>query len=150
MRVVIDSKLQLPEAAKVLSHDAPTTVFTSELSAPERRDELRQAGVRVEVIERTPDGIDLAEALAVLRASGTESLLVEGGAKVITSLLGAGLVDRIIVAVAPVLIGDGIEAVGPLGVTEVTAGIRLENRAIFPVGDDVLLAWDVVNVPSTS
>ena len=150
MRVVVDSKLQLPEAAKVLSHDAPTTVFTSELSAPERRDELRAAGVRVEVIDRTADGIDLAEALAVLRASGTESLLVEGGAKVITSLLGTGLVDRIIVAVAPVLIGEGIEAVGPLGVTEVTAGIRLENRAIFPVGDDVLLAWDVVNVPSTS
>lgn len=147
MRVVLDSKLQMPEEAKVLSHDAPTTVFTSELSAPERRDQMRAAGVRVEVVDRTPDGIDLVAALGVLRASGTETLLVEGGAKVITSLLGAGLVDRIIVAVAPMLIGEGTEAVGALGVTKIAEGIRLEHRAIFPVGDDLMLAWDVAPTP---
>lgn len=50
----------------------------------------------------------------------------------ITSLLGAGLVDRIIVSVAPIVIGDGTEAVGALGVTRVADGIRLTNRAMFP------------------
>lgn len=50
---------------------------------------------------------------------------------------------RIIVSVAPIVIGDGTEAVGALGVTRVADGIRLTNRAMFPVGDDVLLAWDV-------
>lgn len=149
MRVVIDSKLQLPEGAKVLCGDAATMVFTSELSAVERREELQGAGVRVEVVDRTPDGIDLAAVLASLRASGVESLLVEGGAKVITSLLGAGLVDRIVVAVAPVVIGEGTSAVGALGVTNIADGIRLQNRAIFPVGDDVMLAWDVVDAHAT-
>ncbi|MDQ3739276.1 MAG: dihydrofolate reductase family protein, partial [Actinomycetota bacterium] len=150
MRIVLDSKLQLPEAAKVLNQNAATTVFTSELSAPERRQELRAAGVRVEVVDRTPDGIDLAAMLHCLRASGTESLLVEGGARVITSLLGAGLVDRIIVAVAPIMIGEGTAAVGPLGITEIGEGIRLENRSIFPIDDDVLLAWDITRTPSPS
>jgi riboflavin biosynthesis pyrimidine reductase len=74
---------------------------------------------------------------------GTASLLVEGGARVITSMLAAGLVDRLIVGVAPVIIGEGTEAVGPLGVTRVADGIRLVNRSLHTVGDDVLLAWDV-------
>ena len=88
-------------------------------------------------------GVDLAAALAMLRASGTESLLVEGGAGVITSMLAAGVVDRLVVAIAPILIGSGVEAVGPLGVTRVSDGIELVNRSTHLVGDDVLLAWDV-------
>ena len=90
-----------------------------------------------------PGGVELAAALAVLRASGTESLLVEGGAGVITSMLAAGVVDRLVVAIAPVVIGAGVEAVGPLGVTRISDGIGLVNRSIHLVGADVLLAGDV-------
>ena len=68
---------------------------------------------------------------------------MEGGARVITSMLAAGVVDRLIVGVAPVIIGQGTEAVGPLGVTRVTDGIRLVHRSVHTAGDDVLLAWDV-------
>jgi riboflavin biosynthesis pyrimidine reductase len=59
-------------------------------------------------------------------------------------LLAAGLVDRIIVGVAPVVIGSGTQAVNDLRVWSVADGIRLENRSILPVGEDVVLAWDVV------
>jgi riboflavin biosynthesis pyrimidine reductase len=71
-------------------------------------------------------------------------VLVEGGSEVITGLLAAGLVDRIIVGVAPVVIGAGTQAVNSLGVYSIADGIRLENRTILPVGDDLVLAWDVV------
>ena len=66
-----------------------------------------------------------------------ESVLVEGGARVITGLLARGLVDRMIVAVAPIVIGAGTEAVDDLDVTLVSDGIQLANRSIVPVGDDV-------------
>jgi riboflavin biosynthesis pyrimidine reductase len=49
--------------------------------------------------------------------------------------------------VAPVIIGSGTEAVRGLGVTRVTDGIRLVNRSMYSVGDDVLLAWDVDRAP---
>ena len=71
-------------------------------------------------------------------------MLVEGGARVITGLLAGGLVDRMIVAVAPIVLGTGTEAVEGLDVMRVSDGIHLANRTIVPVGDDVLLAWDVV------
>ena len=62
---------------------------------------------------------------------------------VITGLLRQRLVDRIIVAIAPLVIGTGTSAVDELGIDRVTDGIRLINRSVVPIGDDVLLAWDV-------
>jgi GTP cyclohydrolase II len=143
MRVVLDATARLPASARILEADAATTVLTTGRSPTERRDALARRGVRVEVVPESAQGVDLPAALAALARMGTASLLVEGGARVITSMLGAGLVDRLIVGVAPVIIGQGTEAVGALGVTRVTDGIRLVNRSIHAVGDDVLLAWDV-------
>ncbi len=145
MRAVLDTNLRIPLQAKILEPGAATTVFTTERSDPRRRAELRERGVRVEVTEEHAGRVSIGAALAALRSSGTESVLVEGGAEVITALLAGGLVDRIIVGIAPVVIGAGTEAVNSLGVRTVTAGIQLENRTMLPVGDDIIVAWDVVS-----
>jgi GTP cyclohydrolase II len=146
-RVVLDSTLRVPATAGVLDSGAATRIITTDRSDPRRRDELRRNGVEVDVVADGPGGVDLAAAFAMLRRSGVESVLVEGGAGVITSVLAAGLVDRLVVAIAPMLIGAGVEAVGPLGVTMVSDGVQLVNRSIHAVDDDVLLAWDVVRRP---
>ena len=143
-RVVLDSTLRIPATARVLDSGAATRIITTDRSDPRRRDELRGHGVEVEVVADGPEGVDLAAAFAALRRSGVESVLVEGGAGVITSVLAARLVDRLVVAIAPIIIGAGVEAVGPLGVTRVSDGIGLVNRSVHSVDDDVLLAWDVV------
>jgi len=80
---------------------------------------------------------------ATRRAAGALTLLVAGGAQVITSMLGAGLVDRLVVGIAPTIIGAGTEAVGTLGITTVVDGIRLVDRSVYVLDDDMLLAWDV-------
>jgi 3,4-dihydroxy 2-butanone 4-phosphate synthase/GTP cyclohydrolase II len=144
VRVVVDSTLRTPDGAKVLGPDAATTIMTTERSDPARRDALRRAGTQVEVVPAGDDGrVALAAMLARLRANGVESVLVEGGSQIITALFAAGLVDRVIVAIAPIVIGEGTQAVNGLGVERVMDGIRLGNRTVVPVGDDVLLAWDV-------
>jgi GTP cyclohydrolase II len=143
MRAVLDTTLRVPSAAKILGPGAATTVITTERSDPHRRAELRRQGVRVEVVAEQDGRVSTRAALEALRASGTESVLVEGGSEVITGLLAAGLVDRIIVAVAPIVIGAGTQAVNGLGVQHIADGIRLTNRSILAVGDDVVLAWDV-------
>ena len=99
----------------------------------------------MEVVAERDGHVDIPGALAALRAGGTESILVEGGSTVITALLAAGVVDRLIVAIAPMVMGAGTQAVDSLGVERVTDSIRLENRMIVPAGDDVVLAWDVVS-----
>ena len=145
-RVVLDSTLRIPEAALVLNDAASTIVLTTDRSDPARRDQLRAAGVTVEVVAADASNggrVDLAAGLACLRRVGMEVLLVEGGGAVITGLLRQRLVDRMIVAVAPLVIGTGTSAVADLGIDRVTDGIRLTNRSVVPIGDDVLLAWDV-------
>jgi GTP cyclohydrolase II len=147
IRVVLDSWLRIPPGARVLGPDAATVVLCGERSDPERRAALRRRGVRVEVVRASPDGIDLAEGLARLRALGIRSLLVEGGAQVITSTLRGWLADRMVVAVAPLLLGDGTEAVGDLGATQVTDGLRLLDRTVHHVGPDLLVAGNLARGP---
>ena len=150
-RIVLDTTLRLPTTAKLATPTtAPTTVITTERSDPVRRAALMRQRVGVEVVAEHDGRVCLRAALARLRESGTECLLVEGGAGVITSLLSLGLVDRIIVGIAPVMIGTGVEAVNSLDVQEVADGIQLRNRIIAPIGDDVIVAWDVDKPSSTS
>lgn len=142
-RVVLDTTLRLPLTAKILEPDAATTVITTRRSDAERRRLLRRRGVQVAVVMEDAGRVDLRTALATLRASGVETVLVEGGATVITGLLAAGLVDRMIVAVSPVIIGAGTQAVEELGVRRVTDGIHLTNRTVIEVAEDVVIAYDV-------
>jgi 3,4-dihydroxy 2-butanone 4-phosphate synthase/GTP cyclohydrolase II len=145
LRIVLDSCLRIPDSAQVLEHDAATAILTTSRSRPERRAELQQQGVRVDVVEAGDGGVDLPSALGLLRRNGVQSLLVEGGGRVITSMLAAGVVDRIVVGIAPTIIGQGTQAVGPLGITSVADGIRLGQRSMHVLDDDVVFAWDVLS-----
>jgi GTP cyclohydrolase II len=143
VRVVVDSTLRIPLDANVLDGEAPSVVLTTPRCDPVVRDELRARAVGVEVVPAGRGGVDLAAALEVLRQLGVQSLLVEGGAKIITSLLLEDLVDRLVVSVSPTIIGRGREAVGDLGIERVAEGIRLSRRRIFTTPEDILVAWDV-------
>jgi GTP cyclohydrolase II len=147
LRVVLDSTLRMPSEAKVLGDHAATVVFTTERALPSARRTLTDRHVAVQVVEPGPGGVNAVQALRLLHERGIDSLLVEGGAKVITSLLAAGLVDRLVVAVAPTIIGAGTEAVGDLRVNRIVEGIKLRNRFACAVEDDVVVAFDVVHEP---
>jgi GTP cyclohydrolase II len=147
IRVIVDSGLRVPDHARVLDGDAVTIALTTARSSPARREALRQRRVRVEVVQEGPDGVDLHEGLARLAELGIRSLLVEGGARVITSLLRDRFADRVVVALAPMLLGKGTEAVGDLGVGEVVNALRLVNPTRHSAGTDLLIAADLDSKP---
>ena len=95
------------------------------------------------MVPEGPEGVDLTTALEAMFDDGIRSVLVEGGARVITSFLSLGLADRLVVAIAPRVMGSGTDAVNDLGITEVASSIRLERRAVHVAGDDVLIAGDL-------
>jgi GTP cyclohydrolase II len=143
LRVVLDSTLRLPPTARVLDDVAGTVVITTEPSSEDRRAALRARAVGVHVVDAGPRGVDLAGALQTLRGLGVGSLLVEGGARVITSFFAEKLVDRLVVGIAPTIMGTGIDAVGDLGVARVAESVRLTNRSVHQAGSDLLVAADV-------
>jgi GTP cyclohydrolase II len=143
IRVVLDSGLRVPPDAQVFGSEAATIVLTATGSDPGRREALRQRGVKVEVVPEAAGGVDLAAGLGRLLSLGIRCLLVEGGSRVLTSALRARLADRVVVAVAPVLLGAGTDAVGDLGASLVSDGLRLVGRSVHQVGPDLLVAGDL-------
>lgn len=107
-RVVFDSAARLPvDSALVASiEDAPLIVLAASDAEPQRVTALRDAGVEVVQLSGDPER-RLAGGLAELGRRGITSMLVEGGAKLAGSLLGAGEVDRLEVFIAPVVLGSG-------------------------------------------
>jgi diaminohydroxyphosphoribosylaminopyrimidine deaminase/5-amino-6-(5-phosphoribosylamino)uracil reductase len=78
----------------------------------------------------------IADELAALAAEGVQSLLLEGGPTIATAFLAAGLVDRLLVFVAPVVAGGGAAMLG-----ELPEPLDLGPPDVEPVDDDLLLAW---------
>ncbi len=143
LRVVLDSTLRLPSTAHVFDDQARTVVLTTSFSSEDRRADLRAQAVGVHVVDAGPRGVDLSTALQTLRALGVGSLLIEGGARVITSFFAEKLVDRLVVGIAPTIMGTGVEAVGDLGVASVAESVRLTNQSVHQAGGDLLVAADV-------
>lgn len=141
-RVVLDSRLALPAAARLASDGQArrTLVLTTPAADPARRRELAARGVQVQAVAADAAGrVDLAAALQALYGCGIRSLLVEGGAAVTTSLLRAGLFDQLTVFVAPLLIGAGVEAVGDLGSARIADALRLQGVTTTAINDQALI-----------
>ena len=118
-------------------------IVTTSASSAERRAELVGAACRSWWCRPARTASTSARRCEALFGDGIRSVLVEGGARVITSFLSLGLADRLVVGIAPRVLGSGTEAVSDLGITEVASSIRIEHRAVHVVGDDVLIAGDL-------
>ncbi len=103
LRVVLDRSLRTPKGAKVLDGTAPTLLLHAPGAlAPDDR----FAQVALAAVETRPDGLDLHQVLQVLAARGMNEVQVEAGPALSGALLAAGLVDELLLYVAPVLLGD--------------------------------------------
>jgi diaminohydroxyphosphoribosylaminopyrimidine deaminase/5-amino-6-(5-phosphoribosylamino)uracil reductase len=114
LRVVADARGRVTADRAVFDHAAPTLVATTELAPPDRTAAWAQAGAEVVVLEATSFGVPMAELVAAMGKRDVQSLLVEGGATLAWSLIKGGLVDALVLYLAPILVG-GASAPGLLG-----------------------------------
>lgn len=142
LRVVIDSELRTPLDARVLAGGAAAgTLMAAAANAdPRRVSEMEKLGATVLRLPAASDGsgVDIARLLRELSRRGIASVLVEGGRGVITSLLAAREVDRLIVVIAPKIIGKGTEAIGDLGIARLSEAITFSSVKIRRLGDDIM------------
>ena len=141
LRVVADSTLKIPPGARVLDNQdvAKTLIATGSLRGRERSHMLEERGIETLIIDEEDKGVlDLKKLLAELGERQISSLLVEGGAGIITSFVREGLFDRVIVITAPRILGRGIEAVGDLGISRMDDSIALKFEKICRKGKDIV------------
>jgi diaminohydroxyphosphoribosylaminopyrimidine deaminase/5-amino-6-(5-phosphoribosylamino)uracil reductase len=150
IRVVLaGAALDLPPRAHLLQPGGPPTwVIAPRSAAPARVAALRRRGVEVLQVAGRGGRVALPAALRALAARGLTSVLVEGGASVAAEALRAGVVDRLVLFVAPLLLGgDGVPAIGPLGIRRVRDALRTGALAVARAGDDLVIDTTLAPAP---
>lgn len=134
LRVVVDRHGRTPETAQVLDAAAATLVVTHGPSYGEDR---------TLVLAPAPDGgTDLVAMLAALADRGVVSVFLEGGPTLAGAFVAAGLVDRVVGYVAPVLLGAGPPVLQGAGVTTIEQAVRLRTVDVTRFGDDVRVTME--------
>lgn len=138
--VVLDSRLRIPLNATLLTTNSRRPwICTRDNPDSQRVQELEQVGARIMTLPSTSKGqVCLSSLLDRLGEMGVNSLMVEGGARIITSLLLDRLADFIVLTIVPVFIG-GMRAVSELGQSDPLRFVRVTNPQYKKLGGDLIL-----------
>jgi len=139
LRVVVDSAFRTPAQARLIPPPGDCLIVGADAQAGERMQALRDAGAQVALLPGADGRVDLAALLADLARRGVNELHVEAGARLGGALWQAGLVDELLLYLAPKLIGPGRELLalpllGGLDALRPLAIVELQ-----PVGPDIRL-----------
>jgi diaminohydroxyphosphoribosylaminopyrimidine deaminase/5-amino-6-(5-phosphoribosylamino)uracil reductase len=107
-RVVIDSRLDMPLTAKILRGEPPIIMTVSDDVA--KRKALEACGAEVVTVPREGGKTDLAAIARMLGERGFNEVTVETGGKLMGSLLGARVIDELVIYYAPLILGDKAQA----------------------------------------
>ncbi len=135
--IILDSRLRMPVESQLLTKHAAPIILTTTRAFPAKKAELESKGARVITIVPNEVGyVSLKEAMQAVRDLGVNSVLVEGGARVLTSFMRTRLVDQLLVTVAPVILG-GLSAVDRL-----PYALELTNVRSFDAGCDLIICGE--------
>ena len=136
LRVVLDSGLRMPADAKLLGLPGETLIVTG-VSDPSQLARLQQAGVSIKTLPLAQGRLDLAAVLQYLGEMEMNEVHLEAGATLCGALLQAGLVDELVIYMAPQLMGDAARGLFVLpGLEHMQDRISLSITDIRAVGDD--------------
>ncbi|MCK6370430.1 MAG: bifunctional diaminohydroxyphosphoribosylaminopyrimidine deaminase/5-amino-6-(5-phosphoribosylamino)uracil reductase RibD [Gammaproteobacteria bacterium] len=140
-RIVLDSGLRTPPAVRLIRQPGETRIFCTR-APPERRSALEAAGALVEEVADREGHPDLAAVLERLAELGCNELLVEAGPGVNGALLDAGLVDEIVLYLAPHVLGaDGFGMFATKPLPEMAARPEFELTDLRRIGSDCRLTF---------
>ena len=134
--VIVDSKLETPLNAKLWQTQREVWIYCA-IEAADRRAALEAKGARVVCLPNALGKVDLHAMQQDLGQRSINEVHIEAGFKLNGSLLGDGLVDELLVYLAPMLIGNGlgIANLGPFA--SLSQALKLDIQNVASVGDDI-------------
>ncbi len=138
LRVVLDSGFTTPPTARLLRGPGRTLVVGARNEGL-RMARLRAAGAELLLLANDQDRVDLPALLSKLATDGVNELHVEAGATLNAALLQTGLVDELLVYLAPKLLGPGRDIAALPALQQLSQAIALRFEDVYRVGDDVCL-----------
>lgn len=145
-RIILDSSLGLSSNNRLFKNnsDNNTIILTSIRSAKKKNKigKLTALGVHIIYVKENKKGsLDIKDGLKKLAKLNIVSVLVEGGNKVFTSFIGNNLFDDLLVFITPKFLGDGLSAVGSLGIRNIKKAVKIKINKVETIGDDVLIEF---------
>jgi diaminohydroxyphosphoribosylaminopyrimidine deaminase/5-amino-6-(5-phosphoribosylamino)uracil reductase len=145
LRVVVDTAGRVPPSGHLFDDGAPTLVATTDLAPDERVRGWTAAGAEVLALDRGAGGVSIPALVRALGKRDVQGVVVEGGPTLAWSFVEEGLVDRIVVYLAPVLVG-GAAAPGVVmgaGFAPIAEALALDVTSVERIGDDLKVEADV-------
>ena len=141
--IILDSRLRMPQESKLNKHPDKKCwlLCVDNNETLEKSKTLGHEIIRLENDEH--DFVPLSPAMNLIRGKGIESLMVEGGAKVITEFLKLGLADAVVMTMTPKFIG-GYKAVGNLDFVDIALAPTISPISYDKLGED-LIVWGDLN-----
>ena len=136
LKVVIDSRLELPSDARLL--DDGLVLLITQSDDAQKAEALRQRGAEVLHLPSASRKVDLSELMQELARRGINEVHVEGGNRLSGALVAAGLVDELLLYQAPCLIGDSAR-----GMLAMPALQSLENKQQLQIRDVRMVGADL-------
>jgi len=143
VRVIVDSRLRIPLEARVLEDisNSPVVIACTENSPPAKRTLLQERGIELLLLPEKEGSVDLKALLTRLGAMGIDSVLLEGGGRLNFGALSAGIVDKLIFFITPLLLG-GETAPTPLdgnGFRTIEKIVELKEMSVENRGRDLMI-----------
>jgi len=136
MRCVVDTRLDTPPHARLFEAASPVILFTASTDAA-RRAALEERGAEIVDVPARAGRLDLAAIVANLAARHVNELHVEAGARLNGALLQAGLVDELLLYLAPTLLGAGRDLAALDPIESLAQGLSFEFHDAAKVGADL-------------
>lgn len=141
VRIVVDSNAKMPLNARILEcKNGQVILATTEKADSKKVRLLQEKGVEVIKTDAMDGRVNLYKLLEILGCMEITSILVEGGSTLTSSLIKEGLVDKLLIFLAPLVIGgDGIDSVNELYIDEMSRAVRFKFNSVELIGKDILL-----------
>jgi 3,4-dihydroxy 2-butanone 4-phosphate synthase/GTP cyclohydrolase II len=142
--VIVDSRLRFPLDACLLRDPCVRPLIVAgQAACPNREEQLTAAGAHVIRIAERDDGLlDLVQLFRELKQLGLRSIMVEGGASIITSVLTSRLADQFLLTISPRFVG-GLRAVKSQDGTSGDQMPRLRNMHCHWLAGDLIICGDL-------
>jgi len=139
LRVLVDARGRVPETGDLFDAAAPTMVATTGAAPRKRREAWRARGAEVVEYEPEGGGIPLPQLLSDLGKRDVQSVLLEGGPTLAWSMVDDRAVDKVVVYLAPKLIGgeDAPGVLGGRGFAPIAQAMQLRVESFDRVGEDL-------------
>ncbi len=140
IRVILDARLRTPQSAAIFDRAEPVLILAAADCDSEAKLRLERVGAEVIIAPASGGQIDLDFVCRELGKRQVSSLIIEGGAEVNWSALAAGIVDKLLLILAPKILGGraAVPVVGGSGF-ELDRAVALDKIRIFRIGPDIAL-----------